>query len=418
MTPHSRVKSDRSGKPVFAQQTKLSPVGRPLRLLALEPYYDGSHAAFIDGWIKHSQHEWTLLSLGGHHWKWRMRHAAATFADEIARTPGGPWDAIFTTSMLNLAEFRGLARTEIGRLPTVVYFHENQLTYPVRHEDQRDLHFAISHIMTLRAANAVWFNSRFHQREFAAALAKLLRRMPDDSLRGGDSLVRQKGVVEPPGVDTDFSRPVRRPGPMRILWAARWEFDKNPERFFGAIDELAKRRVDFRLSVLGQQYADVPAIFTEAKQRFSKHIDHWGFQPTRDAYRAVLEEADVVVSTADHEFFGLSMVEAMAAGAYPLLPRRLSYPELLEPLGSAAEQFFFDANPAKRAAEVLLADALQSRSEVLERSGSVWSSGAPLSAESPAKAMQRFNWLRRAAAMDAAIAEVAGNGSLADSMNL
>jgi glycosyltransferase involved in cell wall biosynthesis len=46
-------------------------------------------------------------------------------------------------------------------------------------------------------------------------------------------------------------------------------------------------------------------------------------------YIELLNTSDVVVSTADHEFFGISVVEAVAAGCFPILPDRLSYPELI-----------------------------------------------------------------------------------------
>ena len=36
------------------------------------------------------------------------------------------------------------------------------------------------------------------------------------------------------------------------------------------------------------------------------------------------------VSTARHEFYGLAVREAIAAGCHPLLPRRVVYPELAD----------------------------------------------------------------------------------------
>jgi len=47
-----------------------------VNILALEPFYGGSHRAFLDGWAAHSRHHWTVLGLSPRHWKWRMRHGA------------------------------------------------------------------------------------------------------------------------------------------------------------------------------------------------------------------------------------------------------------------------------------------------------------------------------------------------------
>ena len=131
-----------------------------MRILAIEPYYGGSHRAFLDGWVGASGHDWTVLHLPARKWKWRMRHSAVTCAEQgRARMAGGEtWDAIVCSDMLPLAEFLGLAPAEVRQWPTVVYFHENQLTYPVRTDDPRDLHFGFSNMVTALAATAVWFN--------------------------------------------------------------------------------------------------------------------------------------------------------------------------------------------------------------------------------------------------------------------
>ena len=316
-----------------------------MNILALEPYYGGSHRAFIDGLSKASRHTWTLLTLPAHMWKWRMRHSAITFASQAAELTGKrrSWDILFCSDMLNLAEFAALAPVEIALLPKVIYFHENQLTYPVRAEDERDYHFAMTNLISTLAADAVWFNSQFHSDSFLDALAKFLKSMPDHQPLEAIEKIRAKSSVYPPGIANFPVRKAREPGPLRILWAARWEHDKNPEDFFEALEILKAKNVPFRLSVIGQSFQDRPAIFDQAHSDFRDHIDLWGYQQSRNDYERALCEADVVVSTANHEFFGIGILEAIAAGAYPLVPNRLSYPEILG-LGrlEGAGQFFYD----------------------------------------------------------------------------
>ncbi|MEJ2705778.1 MAG: DUF3524 domain-containing protein [Sedimentisphaerales bacterium] len=131
-----------------------------MRILALEPYYGGSHKAFLDGWTAISKHEWTLLHLPPYKWKWRMRHSAVTFADQVRRlaSEGQSWDVIFCSDILNLAEFLGLAPRAVQALPAILYFHENQLTYPVRFESERDYQFAVTNMTSALAAASVWFS--------------------------------------------------------------------------------------------------------------------------------------------------------------------------------------------------------------------------------------------------------------------
>ena len=246
--------------------------------MALEPYYGGSHRAFLDGWRAHSRHEWTVLELPAYKWKWRMRHAAITMADRVAAlvANGQDWNVLLCSDMLNLAEFLGLAPATVQRLPAVAYFHENQLTYPVRHEQERDYQFAFTNLTTALAATGVWFNSAFHREAFLDALPPFLSRMPDYQPIEAVERIRAKSEIQPPGMADSPRRGPRRPGPLRILWAARWEHDKNPEAFFEALEKLRQGGTAFRISVIGERFRDVPPVFDRARQAFGANIDRWG----------------------------------------------------------------------------------------------------------------------------------------------
>ncbi len=304
-----------------------------MKILALEPYYGGSHQMFLDGWISHSRHECTLLSLPASHWKWRMRHAAVTFARQVETrlSKGETWDVLFCSDMLNLAEFKGLAAASVSRLPTVVYFHENQLTYPDRYRNERDHHFAITNFTSCLAADAVWFNSKFHRTQFLNALPEFLRRMPDNQPLKEAVSIESKTSVHYPGINNIPDEPKQNTGPLRILWAARWEHDKGPELFFEAMRQLKEQKVSFSLNIIGEQFRETPEVFHRARDEFSQEIIRWGWRESREDYIRTLHDSDVIVSTAGHEFFGISVVEAIAAGVIPLLPNRLAYPEILEP---------------------------------------------------------------------------------------
>lgn len=364
-----------------------------MKVLALEPYYGGSHRAFLDGWISHSAHRWTVLGLPAHHWKWRMRHASFTLADRAAALwrRGERWDAVFGSDMLNLAEWGGLAGPDLARLPRVIYFHENQLTYPARHHEPRDVHFGFSHLVSALAADAAWFNSAFHRETLLVALTELLAKMPDHGGPEPVERVRARSAVHPPGVEIAPPRAARSPGPVRILWAARWEHDKDPDAFFEALRDLEARGVPFRLSVVGEQFREVPASFGRAKEHFAGCIDRWGFQSSREAYRAALLEADVFVSTAAHEFFGIAAVEAVAAGAYPLLPRRLAYPEVFADL-QPSDAFLYDGTATGLASR--LADIAER-----VRTDRLW----PVDPGQGRRAVARYLWPTRAADLDAAL---------------
>jgi glycosyltransferase involved in cell wall biosynthesis len=86
--------------------------------------------------------------------------------------------------------------------------------------------------------------------------------------------------------------------------------------------------VPFEVALCGQRYGRQPAAFTTGIAALGERIVHTGYADA-ETYKELLWAADVVISTAVHEFFGISILEAIHCHTFPLLPDRLSYPELI-----------------------------------------------------------------------------------------
>ena len=319
-----------------------------MKILALEPFYAGSHKEFLDGWKRNSKHEWTILELPGIKWKWRMRHAPLTYSKTLINriAQNEKWDLIICSSMLSLHELLGFV-PELAKIPAIVYFHENQFTYPLRGESKRDYHYAFTNLLTASVANEVWFNSEYHKNDFLSAAKTFLSHMPDYNHLEMISEIETKSIVQHPGIDIiDYHDNESIENlPLHFVWAARWEFDKNPEVLYEALLKVKQSGKRFRLSVLGEQYKDSPEVFGNIKTEFSEELCHFGYLPSREEYLSVLSQSDIYISTAIHEFFGLSCVEAMSQGCFPMVPKRLAYPEtvgMLEDNGS--NTYFYDGS--------------------------------------------------------------------------
>ncbi len=298
----------------------------------VEPYYSGSHQAWADGFQAHSRHQVRLLTLPGRFWKWRMQGGAVTLARRAQALEARP-DLILASDMLNLPVFLALGGQILGQVPVALYFHENQLTYPLQAGEKRDLHYGFINYASALRADAIFFNSAYHLEAFYDGLPRLLKHFPDYNELWTVAALRAKSEVLPLGLDLaglDSHRPEGpRGGQPLILWNHRWEYDKDPETFFRTVYALVDEGVEFGLILLGESFRNWPAEFLEARERLADRIVHFGYAEDRAAYARLLWQADVVVSTALHEFFGAAIVEACYCGCSPILPRRLSYPELV-----------------------------------------------------------------------------------------
>ncbi|MEA3367608.1 MAG: DUF3524 domain-containing protein [Planctomycetota bacterium] len=366
----------------------------PLRILAIEPYFGGSHADFLEGLRTASRHSWTLLALPARKWKWRMRGSAIHFAREAAPLARRQtFDVVFASDFLNLADWRALAPAPLARLPTVAFFHENQLSYPLEPGQRRDYQYGFTNLTTCLAADEVWFNSAYHRAEFLGAVDDLLAKMPDYVPEGLPDAIDHKSRIMHLGADLKplvaGRQETPHDPPLTILWSHRWEYDKNPEVFFSILFFLAEEGLPLRLAILGETFRKWPPVFEEARRRLADRIVQFGYMPDREAYEAQVRQADIAVSTAIQERFGLSMVEAMAAGCFPLMPNRLSYPEIVPEAWHETFLYSGDASLRRKLAALL-------------RGKGPWDKADQL-----ADAVQQFDWSNRAPAYDAALEEVA-----------
>ncbi len=300
-----------------------------MRALLLSAYDATSHRRWHRGLVDAlGDYDWTVLTLPPRHFKWRKRGNALWWALEEQEL-AGPWDLVVAASTVDLAALIGLV-PRLGEARIVAYFHENQFAYPTR-DGGPDAELLIGEVYTAAAADAVVFNSEFNRRSFLDGTAHFGRTLPDFWPPSLAEQLEAKSRIIAVGLDDwAFDPAPERVGPMRILWNHRWEYDKGPDRFFAALALLAARDVDFRVDVVGQRFRSSPGAFETGREVLGDRIDTFGWVDDPARYRAIVRRADVVVSTALHEFQGLAVLEAVASGCVPALPDRLVYPEIFE----------------------------------------------------------------------------------------
>jgi glycosyltransferase involved in cell wall biosynthesis len=305
-------------------------------ILLIEAFYDGSHRSLIDLLHENLFPRSMLITLPGTKWPWRARCSSLILSELIPENENNTFKYLFSSSIVNLSELISL-RIDLRSLKKIIYFHENDLVYPKQNEnqEQRDFQYGYNQILTALVADICLFNSFYNLNTFLDKLGPFLNRIPSPkpNIQQIRKTIENKSKVfyyplnkllTPLNVNLD------KTGPLCIIWPHRWEHDKDPETFFSVIFELYQiHSLKFSLIILGQSYGETPSIFSEILSKLpSNYIRHWGFAQSKSEYEQLLMEGDVVVSTAQHEFFGVAMLEACRVGCIPIVPDCLAYTEL------------------------------------------------------------------------------------------
>jgi glycosyltransferase involved in cell wall biosynthesis len=307
------------------------------------------------------EHDWTQLSLPPRYFSWRVRGNSLSWGISPHTALRGNYDLLIATSLVDLASLRGFL-PHLAAIPTLVYFHENQFVYPVSNSQgvrphSSHLDAAMVSLYSALCADRVVFNSHFNRRTFLSGVAGLLQDLPDHLPAGILERLQQATVLPVP---LDSALPVNLSGQaddsaiLQVVWNHRWEYDKGPELLLALAEAIVQQRLPFQLHILGQRFRQWPAEFPQLQQLFTLYANNGHSPPgrfgpiaDRAEYYRVLSGCDVVLSTARHDFQGLSILEAAALGCTPLCPDALVYPEYLD------RQFLYDSRPGDSGPQIV-----------------------------------------------------------------
>ncbi|XP_016052013.1 PREDICTED: glycosyltransferase-like domain-containing protein 1 isoform X2 [Miniopterus natalensis] len=162
-----------------------------MSILVIEAFYGGSHKQLAD-LLQEELEDCVLYALPAKKWHWRARTAALYFSQNV---PGSErYRILFASSVLNLTELAAL-RPDLGKLKKILYFHENQLVYPVKKCQERDFQYGYNQILSCLVADVVIFNSVFNMESFLTSIGKFMKLIPDHRPKDLESIIRPKCQV-------------------------------------------------------------------------------------------------------------------------------------------------------------------------------------------------------------------------------
>jgi len=287
----------------------------------LSAYRSASHAAWADWLVETFKvFNWCKLELPGRHFRWRIRGNPLSWLNKL---PDEKPDLILATSMVDLATLKGL-HPHLANIPCIYYFHENQFAYPTSQKQHDSVDPQMVQVYGALAANKIVFNSAYNQDSFLNGIAQLLKILPDEVPENITTRLKNKAMILPVAISN--IEPQEKKNSKLILWNHRWEYDKAPQVFADGLHQLSQKNIDFQLALLGERPVTKPAALLQIEKEFDDKIII-NEKISKQDYLKYLSLSSIVVSTAIHEFQGLSMLEAVSAGAVPAVPDDLCYQE-------------------------------------------------------------------------------------------
>ena len=301
-----------------------------MKILLLSAYDAKSHQRWRKGLVNQfPDFDWTVLTLPARFFSWRIRGNSLSWVYSEKERLSVSYDLIIATSMVDFATLKGLA-PHLSHVPSIVYFHENQFAYPSSNQQFSSIEPQMVNLYSALAADQIVFNSSYNQATFLSGVSALLKKLPEKLPKNiVQDLESRSCVIPVPLEQHQFSQekipPWHKNQKLNLLWNHRWEYDKGPERLLLCLQKLNNKEIPFNIHLLGESFRNKPEIFSAIKNEFHDRILNFGYIENYDTYQNILRNSDVVLSTSLHDFQGLSILDAVAAGATPLLPNRMAY---------------------------------------------------------------------------------------------
>lgn len=348
-----------------------------------EAYYGGSHALIANLFkeqLTSLGYDVHIFKLSPRHWRWRLQSGHISLSDKMnafTLETGKVPDFILTTSMTNTLALKGLLKPSLRKAKLITFFHENQLAYPLNPQDISQkakadflkFYFSEFHLSQCLGSDHIFFNSNYNYQTTLEGIHDFLKKAPDEKPKNHLEFIKEKAKVIHLGVPIEWlAQPSWKERPYRILWSHRLEYDKNPSEFCQLARDLNSSLSNIsslELSLLGEQRAQEDP-FQSLKLEFGSQVIHTQRLESRDHYLNELKNCRLLPVTSHQEFFGISVMEAIFQGVIPLLPNRLSYPELI-PIELHQDLLYKNYEDLKSKAHTLITDGLTPRKTTLLR---------------------------------------------------
>ncbi|XP_021092858.1 glycosyltransferase-like domain-containing protein 1 isoform X5 [Heterocephalus glaber] len=182
---------NRNLKKIYMTLVASEGLNAPMSILIIEAFYGGSHKQLVD-LLQEELQDCVLYTLPAKKWHWRARTAALYFSQNVPISED--YRILFASSVLNLTELAAL-RPDLGKLKKILYFHENQLVYPVKKCQERDFQYGYNQILSCLVADVIVFNSVFNMESFLTSVGKFMKLIPDHRPKDLESIIRPKCQV-------------------------------------------------------------------------------------------------------------------------------------------------------------------------------------------------------------------------------